>query len=76
MAFGLLGDCLGDFLLKIFCFCLYIGIMAGRWQCRYTTDDFVLEMAREMYLRDWRLGMRNAHWIIQAFHRKEYLDNI
>lgn len=45
--------------------------MSGRWQCRYTTDDFVLEMAREMYLRDWKRGMRNAHWIIRAFHRKE-----
>ncbi len=50
--------------------------MSGLWQCRYTTDDFVLEMAREMYLRDWKRNMRNAHWIIQAFHRKEYLENI
>jgi len=47
--------------------------MSGRWECRYTTDDFVLEMAREMYLGDWKRAMRNAHWIIQAFHRK---DNI
>lgn len=47
--------------------------MSGLWQCRYTTDDFVLEMAREMYLRDWKRAMRNAHFIIQAFHRK---DNI
>jgi len=50
--------------------------MAGRWQCRYTTNDMVDEMAREMYLRDWQRAMRNAHWIIQAFHRKEYLENI
>lgn len=45
--------------------------MARRWQCRYTTDDFINEMAREMYLRDWKRNMRNAHWIIRAFHMVE-----
>jgi hypothetical protein len=36
--------------------------MAGRWECRYTTDDFVNEMAREMYFRDWRRAMQNVQF--------------
>ena len=44
--------------------------MCGRWQCRYTTDDFIKEMAHEMYLKEWKWKIKNAHWIIQAFHRK------
>ena len=49
--------------------------MSGRWQCSRTKEiyDLIYEMACEMYLRDWKRGMRNAHWVIQAFHRK---DNI
>jgi len=46
--------------------------MAGRWVCcrQREVDLFIEEMAREMYFRDWKRGMRDAHWIIQAFHRK------
>lgn len=47
--------------------------MSGLWQCskRKEIYDMIDEMAREMYLRDWKRAMRNAHWIIQAFHRKD-----
>ena len=50
--------------------------MSGRWRCRYNTDDFIKEMVQEMYLKEWKLKIKNSHWIIQAFHRKEYLENI
>ena len=40
--------------------------MSGRWVCSKQRE-------KEMYLLDWKRGMRNAHFIIQAFHRnKEY----
>ena len=41
--------------------------MAGRWICskQREVDLFIEEMAREMYLRDWRRAMRNAHFIIK-----------
>jgi hypothetical protein len=42
--------------------------MAGRWQCRYTTDDFINEMAREMYFRDWKQAIKKVHFVIQAFY--------
>lgn len=41
--------------------------MAGRWICckRKEIDDMIDEMAREMYLRDWRYNMRFVHFIIK-----------
>ena len=47
--------------------------MSRRWVCskQREIDDMINEMAREMYLLDWKRGMRNAHFIIQAFHRKK-----
>jgi len=45
----------------------YIYIMAGRWICskQREMDLFIEEMAREMYLRDWKHNMRFVHFIIK-----------
>jgi len=45
--------------------------MAGRWICskQREMDLFIEEMAREMYLRDWKRNMKKVHFIIQAFHK-------
>jgi hypothetical protein len=45
----------------------YIYIMAGRWICskQREMDLFIEEMAREMYLRDWRRAMLKVHFIIK-----------
>lgn len=44
--------------------------MAKRWQCsaQRVVDDMIAEMAREMYLRDWRRAMKKAHFVIKAFY--------
>jgi hypothetical protein len=41
--------------------------MAGRWECskQREMDLFIEEMAREMYLRDWKRAMRNVLFIIK-----------
>ena len=41
----------------------------GRWQCdrQRVVDDMISEMAREMYLRDWKRSMLKVHFIIEAF---------
>jgi len=47
-------------------FSIYI-YMAGRWICskQREMDLFIEEMAREMYLRDWKRNMKKVHFIIQ-----------
>lgn len=44
----------------------------GRWQCdkQRVIDDMISEMAREMYLRDWKRAMKKVHFVIQAFQPK------
>jgi hypothetical protein len=44
----------------------------GRWQCdrQRVIDDMISEMAREMYLRDWKRAMLKVHFIIEAFQPK------
>jgi len=41
--------------------------MAGRWICskQREMDLFIEEIAREMYLRDWKHNMRFVHFIIK-----------
>jgi hypothetical protein len=50
----------GVLLLKNFLLVIY---KMARWQCsrRKEIDDMIDEMAREMYLRDWRGKMRDVH---------------
>lgn len=40
--------------------------MAGRWQCsrQREVELLVEEMAREMYLRDWKLKMQMVHLVM------------
>lgn len=46
----------------------------GRWQCdrQRIVDDMISEMAREMYLRDWKRAMLKVHFIIKlnSFYAK------
>lgn len=45
-------------------------IMAGLWICgrQREMDLFIEEMAREMYLRDWKRNMKKVHFVISAFY--------